>query len=264
MNHLLQGIIDSLRIDLIISVYLHDKILSKLIKIMQYNFLLYVIPYLILLLLGYENSKYIIILSTILNCVYYVKTFFNYYDFSYQLCKEYSVVKTQLEMKYMAYVATMYIFQLFMYTVSYLIYLVLKNIQYHFAYFVHFCLIVFYHSFVLYNYMWQANNIKHGYILNIHEKCWLYFFGYGILISLIYMSSNNLLCGFIYNMYYLILITIPFKIKNIGTENIFNGAKINKNLIIPNYYCILDLHIFSNIAKNVLIYVKNNLSKINN
>ena len=70
-----------------------------------------------------------------------------------------------------------------------------------------------YHSFYCYNNLWQYKKIGMILRVDMHEKLWPYYVGYGTFATLIYIFTNHPITFCFYNIYNIVIISIPFMIE---------------------------------------------------
>lgn len=99
-------------------------------------------------------------------------------------------------------------------------------------------ILMFYHSFYCFNNLWQHKKILMSHRLDIHEKLWPYYLGYGFIASVLYSLSEDPYIITIYNMYMILTISIPFL-----TQTIYPSETIR--------YFTLDLSIFADILGRI-------------
>lgn len=69
-----------------------------------------------------------------------------------------------------------------------------------------FGVLTIYHSMYCFNNLWQYRDIDLACRVEMHEKFWPYYMGFGSCASLLYMMSYEL----IYDIYFLMLVALPF------------------------------------------------------
>lgn len=75
---------------------------------------------------------------------------------------------------------------------------------------------VIYHSFYFFNNYWQRINMDINKRIDIFESNWPYYFGYGTIAALLYNQTY-----FLYNLYLIIGIVIPFAIPDRKVDTIY-------------------------------------------
>ena len=117
---------------------------------------------------------------------------------------------TQKTLDALSMTITMMIYQFIIYLTTTMVNLILYNKFYLVAICINFCILAIYHSFYTYNNLWQYRNIQMFYRIDMHEKLWPYYIGYGSLATIMYIHSNHpIMLGF-YNIYMAMIISLPF------------------------------------------------------
>lgn len=218
INDFFSGFIQSLKIHLVIKLVWENTKYFKLInKIIAYNILLYLIPYLLINILNLYNNIYIYILFHFFNYIIdFCSIFFHLVHYIELLNVVSSHIGKSMNnislLNNLTSIIILYIYQSIMYLFAYIINFIFNDKLNFIAIILNFMILTIYHSFYCYNNLWQHNNIDLFLRIDIHEKLWPYYLGYGTLITFIYMYTNYSYIIAIYNIYLTILITIPFLI----------------------------------------------------
>jgi hypothetical protein len=97
---------------------------------------------------------------------------------------------------------------------------------------VNFVILSIYHSFYSFNNKWHHKKINVVHRINMCEKLWPYYIGFGIVPTILYLNSRNLIMMSLYNFYIILSIAIPFLVKE-KKAACGNYPKIN--LVIFSY-----------------------------
>ena len=213
------GFYDSIRISQLIKPITSDIYIRNCIwKIAKINFLMHFMPFLIFTLLQYFFS---ISLATILNFLTYpinlfsiLFNIFHYIDLIGMIYK-YSppMPNTNGTIDLLALAITMSIYQLVIYLSTTLVHYVVPNQLYYVSMTLNFIILAIYHSFYCFNSLWQYQQISMNYRIDIHEKLWPYYIGYGTIATFLYWYSDHPIILGCYNIYLVMMITLPFLLK---------------------------------------------------
>ena len=213
------GIITSCKINLFITnVYKNNKLFSLITKIIKYNlllhFLLTIVAQIIFYFIGVSFPKLINVLGYPLNifsALFHLLHYMDLINIVITYSSKNSSTIPVLELVSLAF--TMSIYQIVIYLTTNLINILLHDRLYYIAIFINFIILTIYHSFYCYNNLWQYKKIEMIYRIDMHEKLWPYYFGYGTIATIIYQyTTNPLILGF-YNMYMVLLISLPFMVQ---------------------------------------------------
>lgn len=105
---------------------------------------------------------------------------------------------------------TMSIYQFVIYLIILTIDLINNRYFLVFQLVIKFIILAIYHSFYCFNNLWQFRQIKMHFRIDMHEKLWPFYIGYGTLISILYLISDKMIVLALYNIYTAILISLPF------------------------------------------------------
>lgn len=229
----LLGIVNSLRLDLLIHPLYHNMKLRKLFyKICKYNFILHFFPLILVQLL---ESIFHTTLTSFLSLIIYPINLFtvffhilHYMDLVNIVCiytKKTSKVLDILELLSLA--ITISIYQIVIYLTTTIIYLIFYDNLYFLAVCTNFIILTIYHSFYCFNNLWQYKHINMSHRIDMHEKLWPYYLGYGTIATIIYTYTRHPYFMGFYNIYMALIIAIPFltKTKYPTKENLY--PKIN-------------------------------------
>lgn len=219
LREIIYGLFTSLRIDLLIKVIIENvKIRNHVMKIIKFNFLVYIVPSMILYLI---NSFTGISFSTIINILYYPLDLlsvlfhaFNYILLINNIC-EYTP-KLNASSGAFATISsaiTMSIYSMIIYLINGIICHIFSTNLYFISVILNLFLLTFYHSFYCFNNLWQYQKLDMSIRIDIHERIWPYYIGYGMLSSFIFMLTEIPYITGLYNIYITLLISIPFLIE---------------------------------------------------
>ena len=253
----IEGFSDSLRLNLLLKPINEDPKLKKLIvKICKYNFLMHFLPIIFFKFIG---SILKINLMTILDIINYPLNIFSlffhllhYFDLVNMMCTNNAKISKSVSLlDLLSITITMTIYQSVMYITTTLINLVFYERLYLFAILINFFILTIYHSFYCFNNLWQFKKIDMIYRIDIHEKLWPYYIGYGILPTIIYLYSSNSYIFGIYNLYMTLLISLPFLLKIKYPKNNMNYPPINLTIFsyITSFVFMISKKILSMVSK---------------
>lgn len=218
LNDYFYGLIQSFKIHLVIKLIWKNKKYFKLInKIIIYNILVYIIPYLLVTILNLYTNIYIYFLFHFFN---YIVDFFSIFFHLVHYIELINIVSSHIGkpinnislLNNLTSIIILFIYQFVMYLFANIINFMFNEKLNFIAIMLNFMILTIYHSFYCYNNLWQHNNVELFLRIDIHEKLWPYYSGYGTLSTLIYIYTKYSYINAIYNIYLAILITIPFLI----------------------------------------------------
>lgn len=193
LNDIFFGFLHSIQIFLF-TVNLNKKILKLIIKVLIYNIFIYMIQ---------KIEYYIITIPLIIfNILFHT---LHYIDLINIINKNKSL-KNSIDS--ISISITLGIFQTVIYLLIILINLIFNDRFKILKIIINYFILTFYHSFYCYNNLWQSKGIDMVYRLDIFQKLWPYFIGYGSIASIIYINMGQI--NIFYNMYMILIITIPF------------------------------------------------------
>ncbi|AGC01781.1 hypothetical protein H012_gp684 [Acanthamoeba polyphaga moumouvirus] len=244
----LLGLADSVRFDKLINILLNDtKICKSFKKIIKLNFLMYLFPQIIIFmtyyLLNWDLSILLYYLSFpmgIVSCFFHI---LQYIDILSSIRKYSSRISSPINnMNYLTLSITMVIYQFVILSTLILIDFVGKNIIF-LTIILKILVLSTYHSFYYFNNLWQYKRVTLYHRIDIHEKLWPYYLGFGTISSIIYIFTDIYWMIFFYNLYTSILICLPFIIKT-------------KYPPFPIKYPSCNLKIFFCIIKYLINFIK--------
>lgn len=234
-----KGFINSIRIDYLITRIIENSRLKKLsLKFFKYNLLLYFIPYIFFkiiqslfnypLMLIFDILLYPInIFSTLFHIFHYIDLMRMISIYTSKTSNTTTVVDT------ISLTITMFIYQIVIYFINMLINIIFHDRLYVLAISLNIIILTIYHSFYCFNNLWQYKKIEIFYRIDMHEKLWPYYIGYGFLPTLIYFYVSNPFVLGIYNLYMVLVIALPFLIEPIYPKKVMPYPSIN--LMIFSY-----------------------------
>lgn len=219
LSDFINGFFDSLRFNLFFKQILSNIKFRKLFyKLIVYNLFLYVLPLLITDIL-YQLTNFS--LHNILYFLYYPINIFSaifhvihFVDLINIISSNKSKTNQMIPVVDMiALAVTMTIYQLVIYLTTELINFIFHSRIYLIAISLNFFILTIYHSFYYFNNLWQYFRIGMFRRIDIHEKLWPYYMGYGTVITLIYYRINYSYMMAVYNIYSMALLSFPFLFK---------------------------------------------------
>ncbi|BCS82957.1 putative etoposide-induced protein 2.4 [Cotonvirus japonicus] len=214
-----QGLIDSIRFDLVWNkIQTNDKLNNKFRKIIKHNILMFVLPIILLWVIDnlfdvnlsyiYDYSK--IIIGTV-SGLFHLLYFFDIVDIVciYANKSNRLINKSNL----ISLTIIVFFFQMSVYLVMEIINFILNDKFPLVSTIVKFLILTIYHSFYCFNNLWHYKRVDFQSRINIHEKFWPYYFGYAVIVSILYLCSGYKIVTAFYNIYMTVCIIIPFIIK---------------------------------------------------
>lgn len=205
-NDYIVGLIHSLRIDLVATaLYKNNKIRNLAKKICLFNLVLFFVPTLFAFIVR--------IVSTTFHLLYFMDLVNALSD---QMARRKKRTIGIIELLSLA--VTMTLYQFFVYLVTLIISFVLYPSFYWFGLCLNFFILTIYHSFYCFNNLWQHYKIGMAHRVDIQEKMWPYYVGFGTVASMIYlyasfgMYPNIFSC--VYNVYLFMILCLPFYLPN--------------------------------------------------
>ncbi len=244
----LEGFINSLKVHYINKYIRIDPKFAKIIgNLFKNNFTLHILPLILIWCIQplftadsfiYQNL-FIIGLVTIIN--YILKLFSAVYHLIHytdlvniisihasKATNSFTVIET------VTLAITMSIYQIVIYITTGLINFIFHDRIYIVSVILNFFILTIYHSFYCHNNLWQYKKIEMFHRIDIHEKLWPYYFGYGMVATIIYFYTANMYILCIYNLYLALLLILPFVLPTkLPPSGVITYPKIN--LIIFSY-----------------------------
>lgn len=241
------GLCDSIRIDKLCKIISHDtKIYNCLYKIIKYNMVLYLIPYLFVSLINLSIGLNLFMLFDwliypidILSCFFHI---LQYIDLVSCINKYTTRSMTNRNnMNYLSLSITMTIYQLVIFITTIVLDLFFRNNLIYLSVILKILILSIYHSFYCFNNLWQYKQITLYHRIDIHEKLWPYHLGFGFIATIIYIFNNYYWISGIYNIYISILVCMPFINKTIYPDKYikYNSINLKPFLLIIKY--IIDI-----------------------
>lgn len=267
LNDIFDGFKNSLRIDLLISPIIKvPKLEGLIIKIIKYNFILHILPSIFFRVINIIiNTICVVNLDFMINIITsslnIFSSFFHllhYMDLINIVSKNASKVnKNGKTIDFISLAITMSLYQIIMYMTTNFVYFIFSEKFYYLSLIINFFILSIYHSFYCFNNLWQFMGIDIFYRIDIHERLWAYYLGYGILATIISLFLKNQIFTAIYNIYMIIIISIPFLV-DIKYPNLKEYTYPRINLFVFSYV----LGFFYYFLKNVINYIKPNSNQI--
>ncbi len=105
---------------------------------------------------------------------------------------------------------TISIYQIVIFGTTHLINMIFHEKIYLLSFLINFVILTIYHSFYYYNNLWHYKKIEIMYRIDMHEKIWPYYIGYGTISTLIYLTGSTMISIATYNIYMIIALSNPF------------------------------------------------------
>ncbi|XWV26619.1 putative etoposide-induced protein 2.4 [Tupanvirus soda lake] len=245
-----QGIVNSIRIDFFVKPLFDNTKLKKLVfKIIKYNALLHFIPYILVVILEwllgvslFNIFIYIICPVNIFSAMFHILHYMDLVNMVSSYSSKTSNTGAALDMLSMT--ITMTIYQLVIYLTTSIINIVFHDRLHILAIIINFAILTIYHSFYCFNNLWQYKKIEMFYRIDMHEKLWPFYVGYGLVSTIIYFYINNAIMLGIYNLYMTLAIALPF---------LMNTKYPKKDMPYPS----INLFIFSYLTGFIFTLSKN-------
>lgn len=217
LNDYLFGISNSLYLGKFWHVFWNNPKMYRLVlKICKYNFLMHFLP----TLLEYFMVWFFgISISPLINTLYYPIGIFSilfhmlhYMDLVNMACMYTSknLSNSANNFNPISLAITMSIYNLIIYLTTTLVNLIFHDRFFWLANIINFLTLTIYHSFYCFNNLWQHKKIEIFYRIDMHEKLWPYYMGYGSVATLLYLYSDNVIVLGLYNLYMILCISLPF------------------------------------------------------
>ena len=244
------GMIDSCKIFLLLNKIRNNITLkSSIFKIIKYNLLLYILPELlamaIMYFIGISIYGFLNIIRYPINIASALFHILLYMDVVNIISVNVARNSNSIPMlDLISWGITTLIYQLVIFLTTEIIDIVFSNSLYHLAFIFNFICLSIYHSFYCYNNLWQYRKILISNRIDMHEKLWPYYTGYGTISTFMYLNNNRQYVVGLYNMYTVLAITLPFmlKVKYPKKENEY--PPINLKIFSYITKCIIDLSMY--------------------
>lgn len=212
------GLFNSLRLDIIITnANKNEKLKRLVLKICKYNFIMHILPFIITnifrLFFGINHNILFDIIVYPINFFSICFHLLHYLDLvnaSVQYTSKVSGETSALDTVSLA--ITMSIYNLMIYYTTTIIDFIIYDKFYLLAFFIKLLILTIYHSFYCFNNLWQYKKIKMRYRIDMHEKLWAYYVGFGTLSTIIYLFIDYPFIFALYNVYMAFAIILPFMI----------------------------------------------------
>ncbi len=230
LTEITDGLSNSVRLDKILFIFYDDIKLFKLYyKLVKYNILFHIVPWLVEKILNSIfglNSIYPVILvlnlfSNAFHIVFYIDLLHIIAKYNKQIIGNSDPLSMVSQSITMALYHSSMLAMISM--VDYLIYPFYPFLVTYCKFFV----LTVYHSFYCYNNLWQCRKISMLLRIDMHEKLWPYYFGYGILASIMYLYTSQPYFMALYNIYISFALSIPFLTKSRCPTKIMPYPSIN-------------------------------------
>jgi hypothetical protein len=249
----LKGLTNSARFDYFLKPISENLKLRRLvIKICKYNFFLHFLPSIILYFVGWLfNTNMMPIMNVIVYPINIFSSLFHllhYFDLVNMVCF-YSIKtsKSAPVLDMLSLTITLTIYQLVIYLTTTLVNLMFHDRLYLLALCLNFVILTIYHSFYCFNNLWQYKKIDMFYRIDMHEKIWPYYIGYGVISTIIYLHIDNPYMLSFYNLYMALLISLPFLLEVKYPKKIMDYPSINLTIFsyIIGFVFVISKYILS-------------------
>lgn len=214
-----KGVIQSLRIDLFAKcIWKNPKLLRLFLKILKYNFIFHVLPILLVYFLSYisdfDTSGALNYINAPINTISSFFHLLHYMDLVCNINKDNILVISKKDGSKPVFAPSISITMSIFYIairicISFINFVLHDNLKL-FSFIITFGILNIYHAFYCFNNLWQQQQIEINYRIDMHERLWPYYFGYTILISTLYFQTDNPFLLSLYNIYMLVILSVPF------------------------------------------------------
>lgn len=211
-----KGVLLSMRFDYFVQQMWSDaKLWNLMLKICKYNFLLHILPSIIVELVNFLTGYS---LEIILNVIAYPINIFSIFFHLLHYTDLVNMISTCASktansvapLNMVSLALTMTIYNVVIYLSSTVINYLLFTNFYFMAICLNFAMLSIYHSMYCFNNLWQYKKINMNYRIDMHEKLWPYYMGYGTLATIMYFYLDNVIIYGLYNIYIALAISVPF------------------------------------------------------
>lgn len=232
----ISGVYDSMRIDILYNMLLDSKIKKIILAICSVNFLMYFIPALLVSIVEYifdmPLQLFLDIISYPIGVFSLFFHLFNYLTLINTIpCEPIDPNAKSTIIDSYSLAITMTVYNFVVYFTNYIVNYIFHYRMYVVAILINFSIITMYHSFYCFNNLWQRKRISEFHRIDMCEKLWPYYVGYGIVPSIIYMYTNYRYVLGLYNIYITLIICFPFYLKIKIPTKIPAYPNINLNII---------------------------------
>lgn len=245
----LHGVKNSFRIvHILLLLITDDKFRKVVFKIIKFNFLVHFLPLILIKFIynifGLSLFTLLYIINIPLNIFSSLFHFLHYTDLVNIVCVNADrSSNTMPAFDVIALTITLSIYQLIIYLATTFINFLFWDRLWFLAMGLNFLILAMYHSLYCFNNLWQYQKIDVAYRIDMHEKLWPYYLGYGTIATVIYLNTiNNYMVG-LYNLYIGIILCVPFLIP----------IKYPRKIVT---YFSINLTIFSNLTVGILTISK--------
>lgn len=246
------GILDSIRINLLVKfIKTNGQMRNCIFKIFKFNFFLHLFPFFVISLLEYLfNISLVIILNIInypINIFSIIFHIIHYMELISIICKYSPRMPNDRDtIDTLSLSITMTIYQLVIYFSATIINYIIPD-KYYFNILLTFIILTFYHSFYCFNSLWQYKLIKMSLRIDMHDKLWPYYAGYGTIATIIYHYIDHPIILSIYNTYIIAIILLPFLLVTRYPRTRMVYPSINLSLF--SYMMRIALYPFTNLLR---------------
>ena len=213
------GLCNSARIDLLAFMFFDNaKIRNLFLKMCKYNFVMHFLPLILIKIcfwlfnVSFHSVLYMIIYPiNIFSILFHLLHYLDLVNIACVHAPKTSKSGNAFDSASLA--ITMGIYNLVIYFTTVLIDLIFFDSFYLLAFLIKFLILTIYHSFYCFNNLWQYKKIKMFYRIDMHEKLWPYYIGYGSLATIIYLYTEHPFMLGMYNLYMALALTLPFLVE---------------------------------------------------
>lgn len=200
----LQGLSDALKIRPTIKLVYNDQKIQKLwIKVIKYNMIIYLIRWIASFYFYLSFLEYLMI---IFNSLFHLLHYLDLIRLTSHYATRANLPISALDNMALAIVMSSY--QFVVYLTTQLVSFILRSN--YLSYVINFYILSTYHSLYCFNHLWQHKKVELFHRIDIHEKLWPYYLGYGMIITIIYLFGSCPFALVIYNTYLMHLLMVPF------------------------------------------------------
>lgn len=209
LTDIAKGFITSIRLDLAL---FHTPTIGRFMNLLKVNFLMHVLPSLIMYAVGLDL---IWIVGLLIRLISPFVNMIAYTDISIILCSSSDKPVSISFAKSLTMSVSMFMYQSSVYLTIMLINGILYSSSAYLRFIINISILTIYHSLYTYNNYWTYRGLNTQAVIHTHGKYWPYFFGYGLVATILYMSTStsaSYLVG-IYNCLLGLMLMIPFLTK---------------------------------------------------
>lgn len=248
---ILHGFVQSLNvIKLSKLIYRNKNLRQNVIKLIKHNSIFYLLPGLLIYLMGISPDyfSYIYIPIEIFSSFIHLLYYFDISNIVNNSIVSRSKKSNSDSSDPITGSITMALYQFTMIVTISINDIFIVYINIYLSYLIKFLLLSMYHAVFSHNNLWQNIGLNITQRIDIYQKMWPYYFGYGIIASMMYIQTNIFIKG-IYNIYIGILISIALLNKMVLPTSKITFPELNLKMI--EYIMSIIFNIVSSVAKIV-------------